>query len=120
MQPCYALVEQNLRDVVLIERDRLGCGTTWHSAANIALIDVSTYAFLDFYRYNMELFTRLADETGQEVGWRKTGRVQMATNNARVRALKHTQAVALARGVESTWIGPDEIKKRLPILRVDD
>ena len=116
----YGLVEQGLKDVVLVERDRLGCGTTWHSAANIALIDVSTYAFLDFYLYNMELFSRLAEETGQEVGWRKTGRVQMATNEARVRALKHTQAVAHARGVESTWIGPNEVRQRLPILRVDD
>lgn len=116
----FALVEQGLRDVVLLERDRLGCGTTWHSAANIALIDVSARAYMDFYDYNMELFERLGRETGQEVGWRKTGRVQMATNAARVAALKHTQAVARARGFESTWIGPDEIRERLPILRVDD
>ncbi|MGF7163437.1 4-methylaminobutanoate oxidase (formaldehyde-forming) [Rhodoligotrophos appendicifer] len=116
----HALVECGLRDVLLIERDQLGSGTTWHSAANIALIDVSTRAFLDFYSYNMELFGRLTAETGQEVGWRRTGRVQMATNDDRVRALKHTQAVARARGVESTWIGPEEIKNRLPILNVDD
>ena len=114
-----ALAQRGMRDVVLLERDRLGSGTTWHSAANIALIDVSAKAYMDFYAHNMAMFARLPEETGQEVGWRNTGRVQIATNEARVRALKHTQAVGQARGFTSEWIGPDEVKRRLPILSVD-
>ncbi len=112
----YALVKGGLRNVVLLERDRLGCGTTWHSAANIAMLDASSPSYVDFYARNMDLFKRLADETGQEVGWRQTGRLQFATNDARVRSLKHIQAVAKAHGLAWDWVSPEAAQERLPII----
>ena len=112
----YALVKGGLRDVGLLERDRLGCGTTWHSAANIAMLDASSASYVDFYARNMDLFKRLADETGQEVGWRQTGRLQFATNERRARALKHVQAVARARGLSWAWVAPEAARERLPII----
>lgn len=115
----YALVKGGMRDVVLLERDRLGCGTTWHSAANIAMLDASSASYVDFYARNMDLFKRLADETGQEVGWRQTGRLQFATNERRVRALRHVQAVAKAHGLAWDWVQPEAARERLPIIATE-
>ena len=112
----YALQQQGWREVVLLERDRLGCGTTWHSAANIAMLDASSPAYVDFYARNMDLFRRLQEETGQEVGWRQTGRLQLATNERRARTLKHIQAVAASYGLTWDWVAPDAVRERLPIM----
>lgn len=112
----YALQQEGWREVVLLERDRLGCGTTWHSAANIAMLDASSPAYVDFYARNMDLFRRLQEETGQDVGWRQTGRLQLATNEKRARSLKHIQAVAASHGLGWDWVGPDAVRERLPIM----
>ncbi|HKY95520.1 MAG TPA: FAD-dependent oxidoreductase, partial [Kiloniellales bacterium] len=112
----YALQQQGWNEIVLIERDRLGCGTTWHSAANIAMLDASSPAYVEFYKRNMDLFRRLQEETGQEVGWRQTGRLQLATNEKRARSLKHIQAVAASHGLAWDWVAPDAVRERLPIM----
>jgi len=112
----YALQQEGWRNVVLIERDKLGCGTTWHSAANIAMLDASSPAYVDFYARNMDLFRRLEDETGQNVGWRQTGRLQLASNDKRARTLRHVQAVAASYGLHWDWVPPDAVRERLPIM----
>ena len=112
----YALQQQGWNEVVLLERDRLGCGTTWHSAANIAMLDASSPAYVDFYARNMDLFRRLEEETGQNVGWRQTGRLQLATNEKRARTLRHIRAVAASYNLAWDWVAPDAVRERLPIM----
>lgn len=115
----YALQQQGWREVALLERDRLGCGTTWHSAANIAMLDASSPSYVDFYARNMDLFRRLEEETGQAVGWRQTGRLQFATNEKRVRSLRHVQAVAASHGLAWDWVEPEAARERLPIISTE-
>lgn len=116
----YHLAQAGVGKVVLLERDRLGCGTSWHSAANIAIVDVSARAFIDFYTYSRELFSALEEDTGQAVGWRETGRIQIATNDRRLDTLRHVKAVADANGVAAEIVDSQEVKRHLPILRTDD
>jgi len=116
----YHLAATGIGRVVLLERDRLGCGTSWHSAANIAIVDASERAYIDFYNYALETFAFLEEDTGQVTGWRKTGRVQVATNQERVASLRHIVAVAEANGVPAEIIDANEANRRLPILRTDD
>ncbi|MBK0329630.1 FAD-dependent oxidoreductase [Rhodobacteraceae bacterium F11138] len=116
----WHLAEIGAGSVVLLERDKLGCGTTWHSAANISFHEVSTRAGIETYHYSQEMFARLEEETGQEVGWTETGRVQLATNPDRLAALRHISACGKANGIAADMIGPDEITERLPLLNVED
>ncbi|MEB8389431.1 FAD-dependent oxidoreductase [Rhodobacteraceae bacterium KMM 6894] len=116
----WHLAEIGAGSVVLVERDRLGCGTTWHSAANISFHEVSTRAGIETYHYSQEMFARLEEETGQKVGWTETGRVQIATNTDRLASLRHVSACGRANGIAAEMIGPDEISDRLPLLNVSD
>jgi glycine/D-amino acid oxidase-like deaminating enzyme len=116
----YHLAAAGLGQVVLLERDRLGCGTSWHSAANIAIVDVSAQAYIDFYTYSRQQFDALEADTGQSVGWRETGRIQIATTEARLDALRHIKGVADANGVAAEIVDARTAGEHLPILRTDD
>lgn len=116
----WHLAEIGSGSVVLVERDKLGSGTTWHSAANISFHEVSTRAGIDMYHYSQEMFARLEEETGQKVGWTETGRIQIATDTERLSALRHLRACGKANGIRADMIGPDEVAERLPLLNVDD
>ena len=116
----FHLAQAGAGNVVLLERGQLGCGTSWHSAANIALVDASVRAYVEFYSYNRHMFAFLEEDTGQAVGWRETGRLQIAANDARWRVLRHIADVAEANGIDAGMIDPAEVARLLPILRTDD
>lgn len=116
----FHLAQAGAGNVVLLERGQLGCGTSWHSAANIALVDASVRAYVEFYRYNRHMFAFLEEDTGQAVGWRETGRLQIAANEARWLALRHIADVAEANGIDADMIDAAEVGRLLPMLRTDD
>jgi sarcosine dehydrogenase len=70
----WHLAERSLGDVLLIERDRLGSGTTWHSAGNLTWRPGGRFDAAVLYAF--ETIPRLTRETGQETGWLKTGRLR--------------------------------------------
>src|ERR1051326_9061259 len=76
----WHLAERNLGELTLIERDRIGSGTTWHSAGNLTWRPGARYD--DAVVYAFETIRRLTEETGQETGWLKTGRLFLAHGQA--------------------------------------
>jgi glycine/D-amino acid oxidase-like deaminating enzyme len=110
----WHLAERKLGEVLLIERDRLGSGTTWHSAGNLTWRPGGR--FDDAVLYAFETIARLTGETGQETGWLKTGRLFLAHGPAAIRRLESYQAQAAAKRVEARMIEPKEAARRHPLL----
>src|SRR5215469_16720434 len=110
----WHLAERDLGEIVLIERDRLGSGTTWHSAGNITwrpdLLHDATVL------YAFETLARLSAETGQDTGWLKTGRLFLAHSSATIRGLEGYQAQATARGMETRMVTGREAAGLHPLL----
>ena len=79
----YHLAEQGVGDAVLIERNKLTSGTTWHSAAQVRALR-STRNLTDLIRYSIALYSRLEAETGQATGWINKGSLSIATNPDRL------------------------------------
>ena len=69
----YYLAEAGVSDVILLERNRLTSGTTWHSAAQVRALR-STRNLTDLIRYSVSLYSKLKEETGQATGWINKGR----------------------------------------------
>ena len=59
----YHLAKAGVRDAILIERNKLTSGTTWHSAAQVRALR-STRNLTDLVRYSIDLYSRLEQETG--------------------------------------------------------
>jgi len=110
----WHLAERNLGEVVLIERDRLGSGTTWHSAGNITWRPGGRFDRAVLYAF--ETIARLTLETGQETGWLKTGRLFLAHGNGAIRRLEAYQAQAEGRGIGARMIDGREAARLHPLL----
>ena len=110
----FHLGERGLGEVSLLERDRLGSGTTWHSAGNITWKPTADNAAPVAYMW--DLLPRLTAETGQETGWRRTGRLFLACSEAGMSTLSRYHEDALAAGVQGTLLTPEQATAHHPLL----
>ena len=110
----WHLAERNLGEVVLIERDRIGSGTTWHSAGNLTWRPGQRFDAPVLYAF--DTIRRLTEETGQETGWLKTGRLFLAHGPDAVRGLETYQDQAAERGIDSRMIDGREAARLHPLL----
>ena len=76
----YHLAHMGWSDVVLLERDRLTSGTTWHAAGLMVRFGSTSETSTELRKYTMDLYSRLEAETGQETGLKKCGFIEVATD----------------------------------------
>ena len=115
----YHLSKRGWRDVVVLERHRIGCGTTWHSAGNVTHFTTSP-VLMELLSYGSGLYAGLEEETGQAVGWRNCGRVMMARTEERMDELRRIAALGRALGIDFELLSPREAGEKLPHFRTDD
>ena len=116
----YHLAEAGWRDVLLLERDRLTSGTTWHAAGLMVTFGSTSQTSTQLRQYTRDLYGRLEAETGQSTGLRQVGFVELATDTDRLEEYRRTAAFNRYCGVDVQEIGPDEVGKLFPPARVDD
>jgi glycine cleavage system aminomethyltransferase T/glycine/D-amino acid oxidase-like deaminating enzyme len=115
----YHLTRLGWRDVVLLERGSISCGTTWHAAGLVG--QLRSYANMtQLIRYSAELYASLEAETGQATGWKRCGSLSVARTPERMIQLRRTASMAKAFGVEAEIISLAEAAKRWPLMRTDD
>jgi 4-methylaminobutanoate oxidase (formaldehyde-forming) len=115
----YHLTKQGWRDVVLLERKKLTCGTTWHAAGLVGQLR-ATANMTRLAQYTAELFSTLEQETGQATGFKQNGSISVATTDERFEEWKRGASMARTFGLEVEVITPGEMKERWPLLNVDD
>ena len=116
----YHLTRLGWNDVVLLERDRLTSGTTWHAAGLITSAGMVDETALFMSRYSRDLYERLEEETGLSTGFRAVGHVSIATTPDRMEALRREALFVHGFGVEDVELSPAEIADLWPMLRTDD
>jgi glycine cleavage system T protein len=115
----YHLTKLGWRDVVLLERRDLSCGTTWHAAGLVGQLR-SSHNLTRLARYGAVLYERLEAETGQATGFRRSGSVSVARTAERLVELKRGASMARCFGVEVEVISPSEAGRLWPLMRTDD
>lgn len=115
----YHLAKLGISDAILIERNKLTSGTTWHSAAQVRALR-STRNLTDLIRYSISLYEALQAETGQATGWINKGSLSIATNRDRLIHIRRQQALGELFGVRSEAISAPEAKERWPLMNADD
>ncbi len=114
----YHLARLGWNDVVLLERKRLTCGSTWHAAGLIAQLR-ATASMTRLARYSQELYAGLGAATGVETGFVRTGSISVALTAERQEELNRSASMARAFEVEVDEVGPSEISKLYPELNTD-
>ncbi|WP_371223193.1 GcvT family protein [Roseovarius sp. 2305UL8-3] len=115
----YHLAQMGVGDAILIERNKLTSGTTWHSAAQVRALRHSQN-LTRMIQYSVDLYSRLETETGQNVGWIQKGSLSVATSEGRLTHIRRQEALAHAYGVTAQSISADEAKARWPLMNADD
>lgn len=115
----YHLAKLGITDAILIERNKLTSGTTWHSAAQVRALR-STRNLTDLIRYSIQLFSSLEEETGQATGWINKGSLSIATTQDRLIHIRRQAALAALYGVEASVVSAGEAKERWPMMHAED
>jgi len=115
----YHLAKMGVSDAILLERNKLTSGTTWHSAAQVRALRHS-HNLTKMIQYSVDLYAQLEEETGQSVGWIQEGSLSIATTPDRLTHIKRQEALAKAFGLQVNSISVDEAKERWPLMNADD
>jgi 4-methylaminobutanoate oxidase (formaldehyde-forming) len=116
----YHLAHLGWKDVVLLERDRLTSGTTWHAAGLIVTFGSLSETSTEMRKYTRDLYARLPDETGQATGFKPVGFIELATDRDRLEEYRRVAAFNRHCGVDVHEISPTELRTLFPLARTDD
>ncbi len=116
----YHLAHAGWKDVVLLERDRLTSGTTWHAAGLIVTFGSTSETSTEMRKYTRDLYARLEAETGQSTGFKPVGFIEVAGDRDRLEEYRRVSAFNRFCGVDVHEISPREIQDLFPIAKTDD
>ncbi len=116
----YHLADMGLKDVVLIERDQLTSGTTWHAAGLMCTFGSSSEVNTAMRIYTRDLYCSLEAETGLSTGFKPIGFIEAAADKDRLEEYRRVAAFNRYCGVDVQEISPNEIKELFPLAEVDD
>jgi len=116
----YHLAHAGLKDVVLLERDRLTSGTTWHAAGLMVTFGSKSETSTEIRKYSKQLYSSLEKETGQATGFMDVGFIEVATSKDGAEEYRRIAAFNRKCGVDVKEITPSEIQGLFPLAKVDD
>ena len=116
----YHLAHLGVSDVVLLERDQLTSGTTWHAAGLMATFGSTSQTSTELRMYTRDLYARLEAETGLATGLRQVGLIELAIEPGRLEEYRRVAAFNRLCGVEVHEISPREVAELFPLARTDD
>jgi 4-methylaminobutanoate oxidase (formaldehyde-forming) len=116
----YHLAHAGWKDVVLLERDRLTSGTTWHAAGLMVTFGSTSETSTEMRKYTRDLYNRLEAETGLATGFKACGFIEVATDKDRLEEYRRVSTFNRYCGIDVHEISPVQIKEMFPYANVDD
>lgn len=115
----YHLTKLGWSDVVLLERKKLTCGTTWHAAGLIGQLRPNQN-MTRLAKYSADLYTTLEVETGIATGMKQNGSITLALTEHRWEEIRRQATLARIFGIDVQELSPSEAKTLYPHLSVED
>ena len=114
----YHLTKLGWKDVVLLERSELTSGSTWHAAGGFHTLNGDTNMSA-LQGYTIELYKELEEVSGLSCGLHHVGGLTLATTKERMDYLKAERAKHQYMGLNTSIVGPDDIRNISPITNTD-
>ena len=116
----YHLTQEGWSDVVLVERDELTSGTTWHSAAQVTNFGM-TQTMVGLKSHSIALYKKLRDDPDYPVGYHHgDGGIRLANTEAQMQGYRHFASMARGMGVEFEILDAAECARRHPLISTDN
>ena len=111
----YHLAKQGVGDVVLIEKDQLTAGSTWHAAGMVGQLRASAN-ITRLLQYSVDLYQSLEVATGLPTGWKSTGSIRLCCTKDRRIEIERQVATARSYGVDAEFLSPPQIAELCPTM----
>lgn len=112
----YHLAKAGWPDVMLLERDELTSGTTWHSAAQVTNFGVNQ-TMVGLKRHSIGLYRDLSGDPDYPINYHHgDGGIRLANTGAQMDGYRHFASVARGMGVEFEVIDAEECARRHPLI----
>ena len=115
----YHLTKFGWKDIVLLERDQLTSGTTWHAAGLVSQLG-PTAAVTKIRKYTLDLYKKLEKEVDHSAGLRINGALSIAQTEGRWQELQRQATTAQLYDVDIQILDKEQLKKKYPMMHVDN
>ena len=115
----YHLAKFGWKDVILLERDKLTSGTTWHAAGLVSQIGPSA-TITKIRKYSLDLYKELEKKVDHSAGLRLNGALSIAQEEGRWQELKRQATTAQLYDFDVKVLTKDQIKEKIPLIKTDD
>lgn len=115
----YHLAKAGWTDCVLLEKNELTAGSTWHAAGNCPSFSTS-WAVMNMQRYSLELYAGLADEVDYPMNYHVTGSIRLGHSKERMMEFERARSMGRYQGMELEMMGLGDIKDAYPFIETHD
>lgn len=115
----YHLAKLGLSNLLLLEKNELTAGSTWHAAGNVPTFS-SSWAIMNMQRYSTELYRGLSKEVNYPMNYHVTGSVRLAHSEERMMEFQRAKGMGIYQGMDIDVIGLSELKSKYPFIETHD
>ncbi len=115
----YHLAKAGWTDCVLLEKNELTAGSTWHAAGNIPTFS-SSWSVMNMQRYSTELYRGLGEAVDYPMNYHVSGSIRLAHSGERMQEFERVKGMGRYQGMDIEMMAPDEITQRYPFLETHD
>lgn len=115
----YHLAKAGWTDCILLEKNDLTAGSTWHAAGNVPTFS-SSWSIMNMQRYSAELYRTLGNEVDYPINYHVTGSVRLAHSNERMQEFQRAAGMGKYQGIDIEILAPNEIQKHHPFVETHD
>ena len=115
----YHLALAGWTDVVLLEKNELTSGSTWHAAGNCPNFSAN-WAVMNMQNYGTNLYRELADRVNYPMNYHVSGSVRLAHSHNRMMEFEHVRDMGLTRGIDMKMMTLDELQEVYPFVETHD
>ncbi|WP_276120815.1 GcvT family protein [Pararhizobium qamdonense] len=115
----YHLAKAGWTDCVLLEKNELTAGSTWHAAGNVPTFS-SSWSIMNMQRYSASLYRELGDLVDYPMNYHVTGSIRLGHSKERLQEFKRVVGMGRYQGMDLDILSPDQIKSKYPFLETHD
>ena len=115
----YHLAKAGWADCVLLEKNELTAGSTWHAAGNVPTFSTS-WSIMNMQRYSTQLYAGLGSEVDYPMNYHVTGSLRLAHSDQRMQEFQRACGMGQHQGMALEILSPDQAQARYPFLETHD